>query len=113
MTPSVIQGVTINPNYVVGQQVRLNIPFAYGIQQINEQTAFVQSLPSSTQIVLNINSTSYDAFIPSPTGAKNVPQVVAIGDVNSGTTNSSGLTNQITDIPGSFLNISPSVGGTS
>jgi len=95
----------VNHNYVVGQLVRLLIPPSYGTIQLNEMTGFVVSIPEANQVVLSINSTSFDAF---KTGSgPSQPQILAIGDVNTGATNSSGLSNEGTYIPGSFINISP------
>lgn len=107
MTPWVIQGATIEPNYVIGQLVRFNIPRPYGIRQINEQTGYVLSIPSSTQVVVGINSSSFDSFIPSPTLTTQSPQIVAVGDVNTGSVNSSGRVNLSTYVPGAFIDISP------
>jgi hypothetical protein len=112
MSPTTIDDVTTYPNYVVGQLVRFSIPFPYGIAQINEQTGYVTSVPNSLQVVVNINSSTYDRFIASPTVNNQTPQIIAIGDVNTGPINT-GLTGQITSIQGSFINISPSAGGTS
>jgi hypothetical protein len=97
---------TVNHNYVVGQQVRLVIPPTFGIRQLNEQIAYVYSIPSPTQVVITINSNSYDPFVSSP--ATTQPQIMAIGDINSGATNMKPSTEQ-TYIPGSFINISPAL----
>jgi hypothetical protein len=96
---------TANMNFVVGQLVRLIIPPSFGIRQLNEQTGYVLSIPAANQVVLTINSNGYDAFKSS--SATTQPQILPVGDVNSGATNASGRTNNGTFIPGSFLNISP------
>lgn len=106
MTPSTTGGATVNPNYVIGQLVRFNIPKAYGIPQINEKTGYVLSIPSTTQVVVDINSSSYDAFISAPTDTSQDPQIIAVGDINQGTTNSSGRVNLGTYVPGAFIDIS-------
>lgn len=169
-------------NYVIGQEVRLLIPKGFGTVQISGLTAIVISIPSTTQIQLDIDSTRMNAFIAVPfvanitaitqaspavltvnnnflTGGNvliegvvgmtqlngniytivssfpttltlqinstafsayvsggtatlfpkpnAVPQIIAIGDINTGPTNTSGRTNNITYIPGSFIDISP------
>ena len=169
-------------DYVVGQNIRLLIPIAYGSYQLNNQQGYVLSIPSTTQVLVAIDSTQVNAFIANPytatiTGVTNAinavvtanntfkigniltisgivgmtelnqsnlvilsanstsftlnidssaygtyisdgtatlqqlitsyPQILAIGDINEGVTNTSGRTNNITYIPGSFLNISP------
>ncbi len=102
---------TVDQNYVVGQQIRLTIPPAYGAYQLNGIQGMVISIPSSTQVTINVDSSFFDAFIPSPvfvTGQNlSVPQILAIGDFNGGQINSSGRNNLGTFIPGSFENISP------
>lgn len=96
---------TQNMDYVVGQLVRLIIPPSYGSRQLNETQGYVLSIPAPNQVVLSINSASADAFVNSmaPTQA----QILAIGDINSGSLNSNGRRNNGTFIPGSFINISP------
>jgi len=96
---------TVDHDYVIGQQVRLIIPISSGCRQLNEQTGFVIDIPSSTQVTLNIFSLGGDAFTAS--SAATQPQIIAIGDANTGQININGLLSQITYVPGSFINISP------
>jgi hypothetical protein len=96
---------TANDNYVVGQLVRFIIPPTFGTRQLNGQTGYVISLPAANQVQVAINSTGFDAFISDT--AKTQPQLLPVGDVNSGQTNSNGITSILTFIPGSFINISP------
>ena len=92
-------------NYVIGQQVRLNIPEGYGCTQLNQETAYVIAILSPTQVVLDISSLGFDQFVNAM--SPNSPQIVAIGDINFGHINASGRMNQGTFILGSFINISP------
>lgn len=105
--PTTLVTTSVEHNYVIGQIVRLLIPSTYGAQQLNGQQGTVISIPSATQVVATINSLGANAFISSPTYGPTVPQIVAVGDYNSGQINTSGRTNNITYIPGSFINISP------
>ena len=102
---------TANMNYVIGQQVRLLLPVKYGATQLNNQQGYVISIPSANQVVVTINSNSIDPFIASPTfipgDSTQLPQILAIGDINLGLTNASGNLNTGTFVPGSFINISP------
>ena len=98
---------SINHNYVVGQQIRLLVPVFYGSYQLNEQIGYVTSIPAANQVVTTVDSTNANAFISSPTYGPTPPQIISIGDVQSGAINDSGLVNQGTYIPGSFINISP------
>src|ERR1700691_3913599 len=99
---------TVNHNYVIGQLVRLIIPQMYGCRQLNEQTGYVLSIPAANQVVLSIYSQNFDVVTANPTSNTTQPQILAIGDINNGTSNSSGRSNTGTSIPGSFINISPS-----
>ena len=92
-------------NYVVGQLVRFIIPPSFGTRGLNEQQGYVVSLPSTTQVLVDISSLGMDAYIAS--SATTVAQILAIGNGNSGAINATGRTNTGTFVPGSFINISP------
>ena len=96
---------TTDHNYVVGQQVRLIIPFGYGSRILNNTTPFVISVPAADQVVLNLYSLNADAFNGSFDGNSD-PQIIAIGDVNTGAINQV-FQEATNNIPGSFINISP------
>lgn len=95
-----------NNNFVIGQLVRLLIPPFYGSYQLNEELGYVIDIPSPNQVTLDIDSTQSNAFIPSPAYGPTLPQIIAVGDVNTGVVNT-GRTNNGTFIPGSFINVSP------
>lgn len=96
---------TVDQNFVIGQLVRLIIPPSYGCRQLNEKTGYVVSIPSSTQVTLDIYSSGGDPFIASSATTK--AQIIPIGDISCGAINSNGRISNSTYIPGSFLNISP------
>jgi hypothetical protein len=97
---------TTNVNYVVGQLVRLIIPQYFGCRQLNEKQGYVLSIPSANQIEVNINSSqNVDPYINTTYTTK--PQILAIGDINNGLISSTGRVLLSTNIPGSFINISP------
>ena len=96
---------TTNHDYAVANLVRLLIPPANGCRQLNEVTGYVVSVPAANQIVLDIYSSGGDAFVSTSGGTQ--PQTVAVGDISMGQINSSGRVNNLTYIPGSFINISP------
>ncbi len=94
-------------DYVIGQIVRLIIPPTYGSRQLNEQEGLVISIPDTDEVEININSSqNVDTFIASPTYGPTPPQILPVGDYNSGQINT-GRTGNLTFIPGSFINISP------
>jgi len=101
--PTVVT-TTVSHNYVVGQLVRLIIPSTFGCRQLNEQQGYVVAVPAANQVSVSINTTSADPFTSS--SATTQPQIMAIGDINSGQTNTIPSTVS-TFIPGSFQNISP------
>lgn len=85
-------------NFVVGQEVAFRIPSVYGTTQLNSLPnnvipgspiyGFVTSITNNTTFVVNINSSLYTAFNPNQPflsfPGMNVPQVLAVGDINSG-----------------------------
>lgn len=98
---------TLDINYVIGQEVRLLIPPSFGSIQLNNVTAYVIDIPASNQVTLDINSSvNVDAYISS-TDTTQSAQILAIGDINSGITSSTGRNIPTTNIPGAFINISP------
>lgn len=97
---------SVDHNYVIGQEVRLIIPPPFGCRQLNGLSGIVLSIPSVTQVEIDIYSLGGDAFIAATYNPES-PQILAIGVINSGNINSSGRINLNTDIPGSFENISP------
>lgn len=102
---------SVNNNYVVGNLVRLLIPQLYGCWQLNEMTGYVISIPMPNQVEVSIDSSqnvnAYIALSLPPLNPYPVPQIVCVGDVNTGLINSQGPMNTGLTIPGSFTNISP------
>ena len=90
----------LNHSFVIGQEVYFIVPSAWGMKQLDStyvvnntgvvQQAYVTSIPNPNQIVVNVNSTGFTAFAypTSATAALGLtfPQVIAIGDQNSGGT---------------------------
>lgn len=85
-------------NFSVGQEVAFRIPSVFGTTQLNSLPnvlipgspiyAFVTVVNSATSFVVNVNSTAYTAFNSNQTVLSvpglSYPQVVAVGDINSG-----------------------------
>ena len=91
--------VTTTPNnFVVGQEIAFRIPQSWGTTQLNTLPNnltpgsplyyYVTSVTNSTTFVCSANSTGFTAFNTNQTVASvpglSFPQVMAIGDVNSG-----------------------------
>jgi hypothetical protein len=99
---------TVNHDYVIGQLVRLVIPFFSGCRELNHRTGLVLSIPSPTQVLINLNSSNASLFTTTTTPQQ--PQILAVGDVNNGLIVSTGRTlpiGTVPNIPGSFMDISP------
>ncbi len=110
----ILRGVTtlvetsVETNFVIGQEIRLLIPPDFGSIELNGKTGFVLSFNSTTIMEVSIDSSrNVNPYNFAAVATIQNPQVVAIGDVNTGVTNRTGLSNQTTYIPGSFINISP------
>jgi hypothetical protein len=89
--------------FVIGSQVQFLIPRQWGIQQLSGLTGIVSSVTSNT-FTVNIDSSAFDAFITPVAVLPLVidsPQVVAIGDTNTGSLVPGGQAPPL-DIPGSF-----------
>lgn len=85
-------------NLVVGQEVAFRIPSSWGTTELNSLPnsiipgspiyGYVISVTDYNTVVVNINSSSYTAFNSNQTVASvpglSFPQIVAVGDVNSG-----------------------------
>lgn len=57
---------TADMNYVVGQQIRLLIPSIFGSYQLNNLSGYVLDIPTSDSVVVSIDSSQANAFIPEP-----------------------------------------------
>lgn len=105
--PTTTITTSVNHNYVVGQIIRVLITEFYGTWQISEQQGLVIEIPAANQVTVTIDSTNANAFIANPPFGPTIPQIVAVGDQNSGQINQNGRNNNVTFIQGSFINISP------
>ena len=105
---AVVSGVTLGTtttidtasahNFVVGQEVALRIPTAWGTTQLNSLPnvvtpgspiyAFVIAVTDYNTVVLNVDSSAFTAFNSnqpvSGVSGQTFPQIVAVGDVNTG-----------------------------
>jgi Ubiquitin-activating enzyme E1 FCCH domain len=89
---------TTQHNFVVGQEVGFRIPLTWGPFQLNELPnvlipgspiyGYVVSITDLQTVVVNINSIGYTVFNANQTFAavpgRTFPQIVAVGDINSG-----------------------------
>lgn len=96
---------TKDMDYVIGQLIRLLIPSYSGCSQLDEVTGYVIGIPALNQVTVNIDSSlGVNAFKSS--SQPNQPQILAIGDINTGVISNTGANIQFQSIPGAFVNIS-------
>jgi hypothetical protein len=101
---------TADHSYVVGQSVQFFIPPQWGIRQLNQRKGVVLTVPTDTTFTVNINTTTFDAFItpsPAPYIVIDTPQVAAVGDFNNGKLAVNGVLQQPNTVPGAFINTPP------
>ncbi len=109
ITNSVQAVITANNSFRPGNS--LLIFDVGGMTQINYLTVPIVSVTSSS-FTVNLDTTSFSAYTSGGIAMLyNVPQttaqIIAIGDINSGIISSTGRVQTSTNIPGSFINISP------
>jgi len=100
---------TAEPTQVfAGQLVRFLIPSYWGANRLNNQTAYVNIVLAPNQFIVDTSPALLSPFGLSSFAPHypQLPQVVPVGDVNTGPINM-GRTNNQTYIDGSFINISP------
>lgn len=101
--------ITANNSFKPGQFVI--ITGVEGMTQLNGPNRHIISA-NATTITIDLNSSSFSSYTTGGTLSLQdplilYPQIIAVGDINSGVVNSSGRTNNTTYVLGSFINISP------
>jgi hypothetical protein len=101
----------IDHSFVVGNEVQFFIPKGWGMAQLDQQKAYVISIPEPDQIVVTIDTTNFDAFVtftpPNEFFVFNYPEVAGIGDINTGTSSIGNVPANPNTIPGAFQNQPP------
>lgn len=99
---------TVDHSFVVGQVVQFFVPREWGMFQLNGLKGNVLSIPADDQIVVDIDTSTFNAFVTPapPTYVVISPaQVAGIGDNNFGTLSPGGSPVIPSIVPGSFENI--------
>jgi len=100
--------ITASNYFVAGLDVMIS--GVGGMTELNGNEYSILSV-TNTSITINVDSTSFSAYTSAGTailltpGKNNLPQIIAIGDINSGQINGNGP-NTATFVPGSFINVS-------
>jgi hypothetical protein len=112
-------------NFVVGQEIAFRIPSSWGTVQLNSLPnvqipgspiyGYVTQLLSNSSFICSINSTGFTAFTANQPVASvpglSFPQVVAVGDVNTGGTPYSGGALYPSPKYPTFVNGTPTING--
>lgn len=96
--------------FVIGNTVQFFIPPQWGMTQLNGVKGVVESIPSTDEFTVNIDTTTFNAFvIPSPSAFVVIDpaQVTGIGDVNYGLSSPGGVPVLPITVPGAYLNQPP------
>lgn len=101
--------VTANNSFHLGNPVRFKD--VSGTSEINLLVAPITAV-SPSDFTVSLNTTSFSPYTSGGVASlfifpQSTAQIIAIGDVNSGVTNPNGRVSTTTNIPGSFINISP------
>lgn len=94
---------SIDHMFVIGNQVQFFIPKQWGITQLNLLKGFVIDVPASDQITVNIDTSTFNAFVtPSGPAIVDPAQVSPIGDGNSGNLSPGGIPVSPNQVPGAY-----------
>jgi Ubiquitin-activating enzyme E1 FCCH domain len=109
ITQAINAVVTTNNPFHVGNHVIFSA--VAGMTEINAMVGNIVAR-SPTSLTVDIDSSGFSPYVSGGLlSLYNIPQnqaqIIALGDVNTGPINSHGRVDQITYIPGSFINISP------
>lgn len=101
--------LTANNYFRPGQYIR--ITGVAGMTELNNNNYFILS-SNATTITIQENSISFSNYTSGGTATllnyvTTEPEIISVGDINQGVTNTTGRTDTGTYIPGSFINISP------
>lgn len=101
--------LTCSSHFSPGQYI--SISDVGGMLELNGQT-FLIIQANATTVTIDVDASGYAAYTSGGTATllnylTTQPQIIAIGDINSGQVNANGRRNQKTYIPGSFINVSP------
>lgn len=118
---------TVPHNFVVGQEVAFRVPSQWGTIQLNSQNnsripsspvyGFVTSVPTTTSFVVTIDSSFFTPFNSNVTVSQvpglSFPQVLAVGDVNTGGLSYSGAALYPSPVVNGFSTINgPAISGS-
>lgn len=91
---------SINHEFVVGNQVRIFMPPRWGMAEIDGKTGLILAVTGDT-LTVNIDSLNFTPFT-TPANITDYPQVIPVGDQNTGYTIQNGEQPAQLVIPGSF-----------
>lgn len=95
----------IEHGFVVGNLVGFSIPKEYGMRELNAVKAYVLTVPTTTSVLLNLDSRNFTPFIiptPIPTVVLDPAQIIPAGNSNSGYSAPGGVQPTYETIPGAY-----------
>jgi hypothetical protein len=99
-----------NHGFVPGNRVQFFIPPQWGMRQLNGLKGLVQTVPADNQIEVDIDTSTFDAFVtPSspPFVVIDPAQVTGVGDENYGNLSPGGIPVLPMTVPGAYINQPP------
>lgn len=90
--------------FVIGNLVAFQIPFLYGMRQLNPLKAYVIDVPNPDQVLLALDSSLFDPFVLPVVSSPVVldpAQILPAGDANNGTLAPGGVLVSLS-IPGAY-----------
>lgn len=103
--PAVIT-TSVNHGFVIGNEVTFQIPNGWGMLQLNGLSGYITAISSNT-ITVNINTSTFDAFVVPATSHISPAQVIPAGDANFGYQSNGNIQPQFITIPGA--NVAPTI----
>lgn len=91
---------SVNHGFVVGNQVNFLIPQQWGIGELSNVKGIVLATTANT-VTVNINSANFSPFV-TPASYYEYPQIIPVGDQNTGYLSPGGVPPTQQVIPGSF-----------
>ena len=101
---------SIDHGFVPGNRVQFSIPPQWGMRQLNGLKGLVLTVPADDQIEVDIDTTSFDAFVtpsPPPFVVIDPAQVAGVGDANYGNLSPGGVPVLPMTVPGAYINQPP------
>jgi hypothetical protein len=105
-TNPILVTTAVDHMFVIGNQVQFQMPPQWGMRQLNFRKGYVIGVPASNQVTVTIDALQFDPFITpsvSPPVVIDNPQIIPVGDQNSGSSSPGGIPMNPNIIPGGYF----------